>query len=256
MFPHRIRPKPERTPRAPPLAGRLLLRALGYLWLFAIIMTSGAALGPGLPDRLNPLATLDPTARPSFLTGFKLDRALHSPESCLAVLEDIPDMSHIRLGDREISESCHIRGHVRLRGLSGASLAPVSTTCATALRLYMWERHDLQPAAAAILGARLNEIRHLSSFSCRPVRVMSGEGDRMSAHATASAIDVSGIVLTNGRHLDLESGWSGGSRRVQEFWRAVRNGACRWFPTVLSPDFNDLHADHFHLGEGSYGACR
>lgn len=254
MFPHHLRrkhaepPEPERGPG--PFG--LLSRAISYLLILAAVTFTAVVLGPGLPARWNPMAPLDPTARPSLFTGMKLARATATPEACLAVLERIPDIRYARLADREASEACHIRGHTLLRGLSEASLSPVSTSCATALRLYMWERWDLQPFARRMLGSPVREIRHLASYSCRPVRGGAGEGDRMSAHATAQAIDISGVTLENGRRLDIASSWAG---RDSGFWRAARGGACDWFPTVLSPDYNRLHADHFHLGAGG-GPCR
>jgi hypothetical protein len=34
----------------------------------------------------------------------------------------------------------------------------------------------------------------------------------------------------------------------------VRDGACRLFATVLSPDYNAAHRDHLHLDEAKRGA--
>ena len=38
------------------------------------------------------------------------------------------------------------------------------------------------------------------------------------------------------------------------FLRRVRDGACDLFSTVLSPDYNSAHADHFHLDQAERGA--
>ena len=38
------------------------------------------------------------------------------------------------------------------------------------------------------------------------------------------------------------------------FLREVRDGACDLFATVLSPDYNAAHADHFHLDQAARGA--
>ena len=40
------------------------------------------------------------------------------------------------------------------------------------------------------------------------------------------------------------------------FLRRSRDGACRWFGAVLSPDYNTAHRDHFHLDRGAFRACR
>ena len=49
--------------------------------------------------------------------------------------------------------------------------------------------------------------------------------------------------------------------RLGAFLREVRDGACRLFPTTLSPDYNAAHADHLHLdmaerGKMGWGVCR
>jgi len=228
--------------------------------MFALASTTFVALGlvlgsDMLPDRLDPFADLDPLARPGILTPLKLGRATGRPETCLAIMAALPDIRYTSLQDREVSAQCHIRGHVDLRALSTARLRE-GTTCATALRLYMWERHALQPAALRWFGEQVTDISDMGSFSCRRINTARGPGARMSAHATASAIDIAAVTLSDGRHLDLLFGWDAADERERAFWRDIRDGGCRWFRTVLSPDFNALHADHFHFAQGRYGTCR
>ncbi|WP_051068094.1 extensin family protein [Octadecabacter antarcticus] len=40
------------------------------------------------------------------------------------------------------------------------------------------------------------------------------------------------------------------------FLRAFPDSACSWFATTLGPNYNTLHADHFHLQARGWGACR
>ncbi|MEM8788368.1 MAG: extensin family protein [Pseudomonadota bacterium] len=257
MFPYYLRHRkaaPTQVQRSG--FGQMLARMVGYAILLCAVIFAGIVIGPGLPDRYNPFAALDPTAPPDAFTRYKLDRATRTPEACFAALEMIDTITFSRRPDREESAQCHIRGHVALSGLSRARLQPVSTTCGTALRLYMWEQHRLQPAAEAHLGARIAQISHQSSYSCRRIRTVNGPGEQMSAHATADAIDINGVILEDGRELGLRFGWGAGDAQVRSFWRAARDGACDTFRTVLSPAFNTLHADHFHLAQGRYGACR
>ncbi len=77
----------------------------------------------------------------------------------------------------------------------------------------------------------------------------------MSQHATANAIDVSGFTLNDGRKISLKADWTGDDAKAK-FLRAARDGLCDWFNTVLSPDYNALHADHFHADMGPYLTCR
>lgn len=226
------------------------------MFVLLLSLFAGSVLLPGIPSQYNMLAELDPEAPHSPLTRFKIMRATATPEQCLATLEQIDDVRYARLLDREVSESCHIRGHVQVRGLSGASLAPVSTSCGTALRLYLWERHVVQPAAQDIFGTGARALEHQSSYSCRRIRTDESEGAGMSAHATASAIDINGVILGSGRQLPVFTGWRSQDPNERAFWQRLRNGACKWFGTVLSPDFNRAHADHLHLGQDRYGACQ
>lgn len=77
----------------------------------------------------------------------------------------------------------------------------------------------------------------------------------MSQHATANAFDVSGFVLANGQRIILLKHWNGDGPKAQ-FLREVRNGLCEWFNVTLSPDYNALHADHFHVDMGPFLTCR
>jgi hypothetical protein len=40
------------------------------------------------------------------------------------------------------------------------------------------------------------------------------------------------------------------------FLTAARDAACRYFNTVLGPDYKELHANHFHLDLGRARLCR
>lgn len=76
----------------------------------------------------------------------------------------------------------------------------------------------------------------------------------MSTHATAHAIDLTGFELSDGRTLSVLDDWGRGEP-VGAFLRAAQSTACDWFGGVLGPDFNALHADHFHM-HARGGVCR
>jgi hypothetical protein len=80
---------------------------------------------------------------------------------------------------------------------------------------------------------------------------------RWSEHATGNAIDIAGFVLEDGRRISVLGDWDGEDAEAR-FLRAVRDGACKSFATVLSPDYNAAHADHFHLDQDGRwsGVCR
>jgi hypothetical protein len=157
--------------------------------------------------------------------------------------------------DLVVDQNCGIAGRGLLSGLVDASLSGVETRCTTALRLAMWEHHVVQPAARELLGAEVRAVRHIGSYNCRRMRTAQGQQSRWSSHATAESIDISGLELTDGRTLTLLEDWNA-SGPEGDFLHRIWKGSCDWFRVVLGPNFNRLHADHFHLQGPGWGYCR
>ncbi|MEM7742394.1 MAG: extensin family protein [Pseudomonadota bacterium] len=226
-----------------------------FLFLAAALMATPSVFRPGdVPPAWRPWGPVDLTTTPTWVMSWKLRELAGNEPACLAAmafagarLRDLPD--------RPTLNGCGIPGRVRLTGLAGAGLSPVETRCEIAARLYLWERNTLQPAAQRYLGASVARLDHYSSYSCRPIRTSRGNGRRMSQHATANAIDISGFVLSDGRRITLLRDWDGSGPEAA-FLRASRDGLCDWFNMVLSPDYNGLHADHFHADMGFWRGCR
>jgi hypothetical protein len=206
-----------------------------------------------LPDKWNPSAELVLTPDMTFVQQWKLRRAFESPQMCRATLAR-SGASIQPLPDRSFNSGCHIRGGGRLISLSNSALRPLETRCEIAMRLYLWEANVLEPAARKHLGSGIDQLLHFDSYSCRAMRTSRGISARMSEHATANAVDISGIRLKDGRTLTLKNSWNG-TDAERAFWREVRDGACDWFGMVLSPDYNALHHDHFHLDQGRWRGC-
>jgi hypothetical protein len=107
-----------------------------------------------------------------------------------------------------------------------------------------WVVNVIEPAARRSYGASLAEITVLGSYACRPINNVGG--GYLSEHGRANALDVSGFTLTDGTRITVKRGWHGDARQ-QAFLRAVHDGACAQFSTVLGPDYNSYHRDHFHV---------
>jgi hypothetical protein len=107
-----------------------------------------------------------------------------------------------------------------------------------------WVVNVIEPAARRTYGASLAEITVLGSYACRPINHVSGS--YLSEHGRANALDISAFTLTDGTRIRVKSGWRGDARQ-QAFLHAVHDGACEQFSTVLGPDYNSLHRDHFHV---------
>jgi hypothetical protein len=238
-------------PRQPLSLGRLI----GGLFLPIVVlaMAIGALLlhpDTPLPDPWNPTTPLDPMAQETPLTGWKLSSAASDPAQCWAALSKAKATYSTR-PDQNTSDECHIRTPTRITRLNDMLLAPVETRCEIALRLAMWERHGIQPAAQRHIGATVTRVHHFGSYSCRKI----AGSNRMSQHATANAIDILGFDFADGSKVRLRNDWDGSTEKAA-FLRDVRNSACTWFGLVLSPDYNAAHHDHFHMDQGSWPRCR
>lgn len=161
------------------------------------------------------------------------------------------------LPDRTFGPGCTNFNTVQLSELRGdragfalANLGPV--TCPTANAFAGWARFGVDRAARQILGSPLRRIETMGSYACRNVAGSS----RRSAHSRAEAIDVAAFVLSDGRRISVAGDWNGGSSREREFLRVVQKSACKRFGTVLSPEYNAAHRDHFHLETGGRKFCR
>lgn len=227
-------------------------------WAFVIIVAIGLSVlflvvdpDQKFPREWNPMTRLYYDDPVTLLTPWKLDAAAGDGALCLEVLE-LANVTFKRLPSFQRSAQCGIKTPVRLSRVGDASINTVDTDCATALRLAMWERHDIQNVAQEVFGQSVSGLIHVGSYNCRRVR---GSATRMSTHATAMAIDISGFTLDDGTRIDLLKDWEGGGAR-SKFLNEMRDTSCYWFETVLGPDFNALHADHFHLQSKGWGTCR
>ena len=234
---------------------RFLGTVFSFLTLLALMAAAVLVLTDDLvPPEWDPFVPLDITDPVTPVTRWKLQAALSGADECLAALETGAQFS--ALADFEHSAQCHIRTQVSLNRAGRADMVPIKTRCQTALRTAMWIQHGIQPAAQLAFLQDVTQLNHFSSYSCRPIRTTSGNGNQMSTHATAEAIDVAGVTLENGRRLTLLEGWNSPDAEVQQFFRSIRDSACTWFRTTLGPEFNRLHADHFHLQHTGWGTCR
>ncbi len=241
----------EKKPKKRVSLAGVLLR-LGFAAIFWALIWVGVDADRAIPAGWNPLAPLRVSDPVTPFTQWRLRQALADPQTCIATLAEAGRFDV--MDDFEASPQCHIRGRVDLAGVGRARIRPLETRCAIALRMAMWEQHSLQPAAAD-LGTTLSGIDHIGSYNCREIRTTSGGTGRMSSHATADAIDISGFRFADGSDVRLIRDWDADDGKAA-FLRAARDGACDWFRQTLSPDYNALHADHFHLQSRGWGTCR
>ncbi len=157
------------------------------------------------------------------------------------------------LPDQDRGGGCITRGTLTLNdaGVPTSNLGLI--TCPLARNFVAWVRHAVRPAAMQVYGQDAVRVETMGTYSCR--NIYGGRSGRLSQHAFANAIDVSGFVLADGRRVMVLGGWTGDARD-REFLRLIRASACRRFGTVLSPDYNAAHANHFHFDMSGQNYCR
>lgn len=221
---------------------RARIWAAGGVAGLAVLMASLLAMSPPPND------LLPPALRAQNIAEFMSDG-----RECRAALRGAGFEVEM-LPDLQEGENCGYQNAVAAIRLVHEYSEPVTTSCATAAALALWEREVVAPAAARHLGRTVARIELAGpSYSCR--RVGRRADGRWSRHASANAVDISGFTLGDGTLLTVESGWRGDAAR-QAFLRAVRDGACEYFDAVLSPDYNRAHRDHLHFDLGPDELCR
>ena len=228
-------------------------------------MVSLSACGSLVPFSSDRGSTAERAPRDGGATASGTFRVASQPQSFSSRPEDLSCIAGLQqagtrftpLPDAYSGPGCSKLGTVQLSAISGdGSQFGVrnigAVQCGTATTFTEWARFGVDRAARQILGSPLDSIETMGSYACRNI----AGSNRRSAHATAGAIDVSAFVLEDGRRISLKAGWNGGTRAEREFLRVVHRSACKRFGTVLGPDYNRAHEDHFHLEGSGSKFCR
>jgi hypothetical protein len=228
----------------------LLRRALRRVW-FAIFAAATITLvfGSFYFDHLMPF---DLDRPPNFLTKYHLQILKAQPDRCTAALERANIEFQPALPE-ERDNGCGYDDGVRLLKSDIDYGSRILLRCPAMLALLSWERHVLAPKAEEHFGRKLASTAQLGTYVCRAIG--GRKGRRLSQHAYANAIDISGFTLEGGERISVLRDWKDEGAKGR-FLRDVRDGACRYFGATLSPDFNAAHANHFHLDMGAIRICR
>lgn len=228
------------------------------LAILAVSLGIGAALLHlgAIPARYLPWGPIDLAEAPTVLTPWKLNALKADPQACFAALDALPGLNASRVPKHSTDEGCGWDNALRVRSDLYSYTNSFVARCPTAAALAMLNRHAIAPAAKAYLDSKVIQVEHIGSYACRPIRGKR----RLSEHAHANALDITGFRLADGRRITLSRDWR---RRLHfgmlspeaRFLLDVRGRACRIFNVVLSPDRDALHANHFHLDMGPFRAC-
>ena len=222
------------------------------LWFVGVVVIflGGYLYARYASTRCNLFAPVDILEKPGVLTGAKL--ALTGGEACFAAL-DRGGIKYTRLPDQTRDGRCHFRNVVRLDQSLVQWNGEVTLTCPMMLRLAIWERHALVAGAKRYLDADVISVTHYGTYSCRNIN--NAASGQLSQHGLANAIDIASFQLADGREIAVSRHWRG-QKQERQFLNSIHSEACGYFATVLGPDYNALHEDHFHFDHGGFSTCR
>jgi hypothetical protein len=193
-------------------------------------------------------------------------------EECVRLL--VPTGADLELSKPIRNGQCGTPAPVVLKRVAGVELNPAAVVnCRMAAKVHDWINERLQPLAQEQLGTQVTRLITASTYMCRQ-RVGSST-ERLSEHSFANALDISGVVTSDGRSIDVLTGWGptkrdrqaqappdagGDARPIRDiapsdstttkegrFLRSIHEGACGTFGTVLGPEANEAHRNHLHL---------
>lgn len=148
------------------------------------------------------------------------------------------------LPDKSFDGGCRTIDTIKLMDFGTPTTNLGAMTCPLASNFTDWARYAVAPASKQYLGSEVVKIETMGTFNCRNIN--GGRSGRLSEHAFANAVDVSAFILRDGRRISVLDGWRG-SAEQQAFLRRLHQSACKRFGTVLGPDYNGAHANHFHF---------
>ncbi len=129
---------------------------------------------------------------------------------------------------------------------SRVQISPAATiNCQTAAVVARWMNNKVQPLALKLFGQPVTKIHNVSSYNCR--NRYGRKNGKISEHAYANALDVMAFTLKSGEKIDLLKDFYSEDKKG-EFLHKIHALACQdKFGTVLGPDANAAHKNHFHL---------
>jgi len=145
--------------------------------------------------------------------------------------------------------ACGIANPVKVTSVDGVALStPATLDCSAAKALKQWVHSGAKPAVGR-MGGGIKSLRVVAHYACRNRNNQSG--GKISEHAKGRAIDIAAINLNNGTSLTVLTDWR--TSRKGSVLKRMHKAACGPFGTVLGPDANKYHQDHFHFDTARYG---
>ncbi|WP_371037184.1 MULTISPECIES: extensin family protein [unclassified Rhodosalinus] len=199
------------------------------------------ALPRGVAAPGAPRLSLRPAARPDLVTRRAVARRAALARGAVCGDPALQGEPAGRIAGR--IAGCGLDGAVQVRAVSGVRLSqPSIMDCTTARMLKQWVERGMKPALGS-RGGGVTEIVVLAHYACRTRN--NRPGARLSEHAKGRAIDIAGFRLRDGGMVTVLEGWGRG--RDGRALAAMHRAACGPFGTVLGPNSDRYHRNHFHF---------
>ncbi len=144
-------------------------------------------------------------------------------------------------------KACGIKEAVQITSVSGVALSrPATMDCGTAIALNKWVDKTVKPTFKR--RGPVVELKVAAHYACRTRN--NRKGAKISEHGKGRAIDISGFRMADGEVVTVLDGWrkNPSKKQLTKIWR----GACGPFGTVLGPNSDRYHQNHFHLDTARY----
>lgn len=155
---------------------------------------------------------------------------------------NLPGLQAEKIGSVPGPGACGVRDAYRVTSAAGVRLSQSATLSRRAAeRFDLWMREHAVPIIGN-KGGGLASVQVAAHYVCRTRNHRPGA--RLSEHSFGNAIDISAFILKDGTRLTVLNDWNGSNRRIM---RRLHASACGPFGTVLGPNSDRLHRDHFHF---------
>lgn len=143
---------------------------------------------------------------------------------------------------------CGLDNGVKVTEVSGVALTQhARIDCNTARALKSWVDKGVKPAVGK-RGGGVKSIKVVAHYACRTRN--NKKGAKISEHGRGRAVDVAAINLNDGSEMTVLKGWR--SSKNGPALKKMHKAACGPFGTVLGPNADRYHQDHFHFDTARY----
>lgn len=160
-----------------------------------------------------------------------------------------PSIKGVQIGAVPGPGACGIPDAVEVTQIGGITLSqPSRMRCEKAHAMKGWIDRHMVPTIGDT-GGGVTGLRIAAHYACRTRN--NQPGARLSEHAKGNAIDIAAFQLADGSEISVLDDWGGGKRG--RILRKLHGTACGPYGTVLGPESDVHHRDHFHFDIADHG---